>query len=71
MKKLILIEGMHCANCSGRVNDVLTNLPGVDKVKVDLKKKNAIIKCSDDLSDEIIRSSINKLGFEVIEIKEK
>ena len=69
MKKVISIEGMHCEHCSGRVNDTLANLQGVDKVKVNLKKKNAVIKCSDDLSNETIKQAITKLGFEVIDIQ--
>ena len=69
MKKVISIEGMHCDHCSGRVNDALVNLQGVDKVKVNLKKKNAVIKCSDDLSNDIIKQTITKLGFEVVDIK--
>lgn len=69
MKKVISIEGMHCDHCSGRVNDALANLQGVDKVKVNLKKKNAVIKCSDDLSNDIIKQTITKLGFEVVDIK--
>lgn len=71
MKKIILIEGMHCNHCTGRVNDTLASLPGVEKVKVDLKKKNAVIKCNDQLSNDTIKNSITKLGFEVLEIKEK
>lgn len=69
MKKVIYIEGMHCDHCSGRVNDALANLQGVDKVKVNLKKKNAVIKCSDDLSNDTIKQTITKLGFEVVDIK--
>lgn len=69
MKKVISIEGMHCDHCSGRVNDALANLQGVDKVKVNLKKKNAVIKCSDDLSNDTIKQTITKLGFEVVDIK--
>ena len=69
MKKVIYIEGMHCDHCSGRVNDALANLQGVDKVKVNLKKKNAVVKCSDDLSNDTIKQTITKLGFEVVDIK--
>lgn len=69
MKKVISIEGMHCDHCSGRVNDALANLQGVDKVKVNLKKKNAVVKCSDDLSNDTIKQTITKLGFEVVDIK--
>lgn len=69
MKKVISIEGMHCDHCSGRVNDALANLQGVDKVKVNLKKKNAVVKCSDELSNDTIKQTITKLGFEVVDIK--
>lgn len=69
MKKTIYIEGMHCEHCSGRVFDTLSNIEGIDKTKVNLKKKNAVIKCQDNVTDEQIKTAITKLGFEVIEIK--
>lgn len=69
MKKIIKIEGMHCAHCAGRVEKTLSELDGVKKVKVDLKKKYAEITSDVEISNEVIIESISEWGFEVIEIK--
>ncbi|MGM9900137.1 MAG: heavy-metal-associated domain-containing protein [Bacilli bacterium] len=69
MKKVISIEGMHCQNCEKRVFNTLSNLDNVKKVKVNLKKKEAIIEVDETIDDETIVKSIASIGFEVTNIK--
>ena len=42
-KKTISIEGMHCEHCAKKVENTLSSIEGVNKVKVNLSKKEAII----------------------------
>lgn len=65
-KKVINIEGMHCDHCVKRVTDALNSIEGVDKVKVNLAKKEAVITSEKEISDELINSKINELGFQII-----
>lgn len=69
MKKIINIEGMHCSHCEKRVTDALSTLENIKKVKVNLKKKEAVIESASPINDEIIIEAITKIGFEVINIK--
>ncbi len=62
----VKIEGMHCVNCSGKVEKALNELDGVSAT-VDLKKKTAYVKASLD-KKEIIKNTIEELGFSVLEI---
>ena len=63
----VIIEGMHCVNCSGKVDKSLNELENVSAT-VDLKKKTAFVKADDD-KKELIKATIEELGFKVLEIK--
>ena len=67
-KKRILIDGMHCSHCSSRVEAALNALENV-KAKVNLKKGFADVKADDGVSDEMLRTAIEDLGFTVVGIE--
>ena len=68
MKKEMLIEGMMCAHCSGRVEKALNSISGV-KATVDLKKKRAYVELSEDVSDEVLRKAVEDAGYTVVLVK--
>lgn len=41
MKQQFSIQGMSCNHCVAKVEETLQTLPGVQKVKVNLKKRRA------------------------------
>lgn len=69
MKKKVMIEGMSCGHCSGRVERTLKEQSAVKDVTVDLADKNAIIELSEDISDEAIKELIEDAGYEVTSIE--
>ncbi len=68
MNKIIEIDGMMCEHCKGRVLKTLQELNGVTGVEVDLSSKTAKLTSEIDVSDEIIKSSIENAGYTVISI---
>ena len=68
MKKEMLIEGMSCMHCSGRVEKALNGLDGVN-AKVDLEKKTAYVDLSKDVSDADLTKAVTDAGYEVVSIK--
>lgn len=68
MKKEMLIEGMSCMHCSGRVEKALNGLNGVN-AKVDLEKKTAYVDLSKDVSDADLTKAVTDAGYEVVSIK--
>lgn len=68
MKKEMLIEGMMCAHCSGRVEKALNSISGV-KATVDLKKKRAYVELSEDVSDEVLKKAVEDAGYTVVLVK--
>lgn len=65
MKSVIKIDGMTCDHCVGRVEKGLANLPGVEKVKVKLKKGEATVKYDDtEVTLPELVKIINEIGYE-------
>ncbi|WP_369524536.1 heavy-metal-associated domain-containing protein, partial [Turicimonas muris] len=48
----------------------LSKLPGVENVEVDLKDKLAVLRYREVLSDETIKTTVEKLGYSVKKIEE-
>ena len=67
-EKVMVIEGMHCENCEIRVENALNRLDGV-ACKVNLKKKTATISFSREVSDVLLKETVEKLGYQVTEIR--
>ncbi len=70
MKKLIAIDGMHCAHCQAKAEKALNAIQGV-KASVDLKKKTAVVDLEKEIDDQVLKKAISDAGFEVVSITEK
>lgn len=68
MKKEMIIEGMSCMHCSGRVEKALNGIDGVN-AKVDLDKKTAYVELSKDVSDDELTKAVTDAGYEVVSVK--
>ncbi len=66
MTKKVLIDGMMCTHCSGRVEKVLNEIDGVT-ASVNLENKTATVQ--GNVSDEKIRQVITDAGYTVVEIQ--
>ena len=67
-EKTLVIQDMHCENCEIRVENALNRLENVS-AKVSWKKKTAVVSYSAEVSDELLRSTVEKLGYPVTEIR--
>jgi predicted copper-binding protein len=68
-KTIIKIEGMKCQHCAAKVTNALENIAGVKKVKINLDKKEAIIKSKEKLDTTKLKKAITDLDYEVISIE--
>ncbi len=64
MEKKMLIEGMMCAHCSGRVEKALNAIDGVTAT-VDLDGKCAYLKMDKEVDDKILSNAVTEAGYEV------
>ncbi|MBR4694420.1 MAG: heavy-metal-associated domain-containing protein [Bacilli bacterium] len=67
-KKKVKIEGMHCSHCVKRVEEALSSLDTVKKVKVNLSKGEADIISEKEISNDLIKNKIEELDFKVTDI---
>lgn len=63
-EKSIQIEGMHCDNCKNRIERALNRIDGVVG-KVKLRKKVAKVIYSREVEDELLKKTVEDLGYEV------
>lgn len=71
MKKTVYIDGMCCEHCAKRVENKLATANNVVSVDVKLKKKLAIIRSRDEVSDEEIKELVTDAGYTVTGIEVK
>ena len=67
-KKTMMIEGMMCTHCTGRVDKALNAIDGV-KAEVSLDNKCAYVELSKAVSDDVLKKAVEDAGYEVKEIK--
>lgn len=67
--KTIFIEGMSCGHCSKRVEEALKSVKGVKSVLVSLEEKNAKVLLKNDVNNEILKSAVEDVGFEVANVE--
>jgi len=69
MKQKIKIEGMNCEHCASKVEKAVSELDGVDKIKVKLKDAEAKIKYDETkIPLDKLLSVITELGYEASSI---
>jgi cation transport ATPase len=68
MTKTMVIEGMACTHCSGRVEKALNALEGVSAT-VDLAQKTAAITLTGAVSDAALKDAVTAAGYIVVELK--
>jgi copper chaperone CopZ len=68
MRKILTIEGMACKTCVQYVQSALSNVNGVEKVKVNLKENSATLKVSDTVTDDELIAVVERAGYSVNKI---
>jgi Cu+-exporting ATPase len=68
MKKTMIIEGMMCAHCTGRVEKALSAVDGVSGVEMSLEGKSAALTLTKDVPDQILTDAVTQAGYEVVSI---
>ena len=69
MTKVLTVEGMMCAHCTGRVQKALEAVEGVKAVTVSLEDRTASAELAGEVSDDVLRDAVTEAGYEVKEIR--
>ena len=65
----VSIDGMSCENCVRHVHEALAGLEGVTEVEVSLADNLARVQTSGELSDQLIRDTLDEEGYDVTGIE--
>ena len=68
MNKVIMIEGMMCAHCTGRVEKALNEMDGV-KAEVSLEEKCAKVTLTKEVADDELKKAVEDAGYQVLSIQ--
>ena len=63
MEKKLHVSGMMCNHCKASVEKVLTAVPGVSAVEVDLAGNSATVTCEASVLDADLVAAVEKKGF--------
>ena len=69
MKTTFTIKGMHCTSCKVLIEDVCSEIPGVQSCKVDVKAGVAVIEHDAKVSAATLKKEIEKLGEYTVAVK--
>lgn len=69
MEKKMKIEGMMCGHCSGRVKAALEAVGGVESAQVSHETGVADVKLTKEVSNEALKSAVEKEGYKVISVE--
>ena len=69
MKKTMIIEGMMCTHCTGRVEKALAALEGVEAVEMSLEGKSATLTLTQEVSDQVLTDTVTQAGYEVVSVQ--
>lgn len=60
----LTVEGMNCSHCQRAVEEALKGIDGVEKVQVDLEKKEVVV--TGTAAREKLAGAIEEAGYEVV-----
>lgn len=67
-EKILSVQGMTCENCEIRVENALNRVDGA-AAKVSWKKKCAVVSYNREISNDVLKTAVEKLGYQVTEIR--
>ncbi len=63
MTKRIMIDGMSCGHCAGRVSEALLSVCGVNEVEVSVETKSAIVELAHEVEIVKFVEAIDSIGM--------
>ena len=69
MKKTMIIEGMMCHHCTGRVEKTLSAIEGVASVEMSLEGKSATLTMTQEIDDQVLTDAVTEAGYQVVSVQ--
>ena len=68
MEKTMIIKGMMCGHCEAAVKKALEELEGVTEAVVSHEQGTAVVKLSEDVSDDILKKTVEEKDYTVVSV---
>lgn len=69
MLKKLSIEGMSCNHCVKRVENGISELPGVKSVKVNLGSKSALVETEEEFNIQLLFNAVDEAGYDLTKVE--
>ena len=69
MEKTMKIEGMMCGHCEAAVKKALESVDGVTEAVVSHEKGTAIVKLSEDVSNDVLKKTVEDKDYTVVSVE--
>lgn len=66
MKKELTIEGMKCEGCASTVVEKFQSIDGVERVVVDLEKKQAIVESQNEIDEKVFIQALSDTNYKLV-----
>ena len=63
IEKTFKISGMMCGHCEAHVKEALEAIPGISEAAASCLHDNAVVKMTEEVSEETVREAIEKAGY--------
>jgi copper chaperone len=63
MDKTFTISGMSCGGCVNSLTRVLTSVPGIEPIKIEVGR--AQLRLADDVTSQTVKDAVARAGFQV------
>ena len=65
VEKTVVIDGMSCGGCVNSLTRVLSSVPGIEPLKIEVGKAHLKVD-ADIVTPEVIAAAVDRAGFTVI-----
>ncbi|SIO25855.1 Copper chaperone CopZ [Carnobacterium alterfunditum] len=66
MKKELTIEGMKCEGCASTVVEKFQAIEGVERVVVDLEKKQATVESQNEIDEKAFIQALSDTNYKLV-----
>ena len=68
MEKTVIVKGMSCEHCAGRVKNELEKIDGVISADVSADADKAVIHLEEEVDYGLLRKAVEKAGYNFVEV---
>lgn len=70
-KFILVIDGMNCNSCVAKVENALKQIDDISNISVELKSGKVKFDADKTINEKILRRSIDKIGYTLININKE